>query len=57
MYEEIQKNIKLQPVLRQCYRRHYKFSALIFIVPPVALTESQVVILYFFAYPLLVSTG
>ena len=32
--------------LRQCHRRHYKLSSLIFTVPPVALTEAQVVFLY-----------
>ena len=33
--------------LRQRHRMHYRLSSLLFIVPPVALTEAQVVFLYF----------
>ena len=34
--------------MRKCLRRHYKLCFSIFIVPPVALTEAQVVIYIFF---------
>ena len=33
--------------IRQCHKRHYKLGSSIFIEPPVALTEEQVVILIF----------
>ena len=37
-----------QLCLLQCQLRHYKLISFIFIVPPVALTEPQVLTLYFF---------
>ena len=40
------KNIKLQPVPPSNPRSHYQFCIWISIVPPMAFTETQVVIIY-----------
>ena len=42
------KNIITTSASFNAHRRHYKLNTLIFIVPPVALTEAQVVIIYIF---------
>ena len=44
--EKKKKNYNL--CLRQCHWRHYEYLETELIVPPMALTEAQVVILYFF---------